>query len=80
MLERWLTELADALDVGDEIADMDEEALLDAARVVAHAVERRAAPLSTYLIGLAMATTDDGLEELCAKAVAAATAFESDAE
>ena len=80
MLERWLAELADALDVGDEIEDLDEEALLDAARVIAHAVERRAAPLSTYLIGLAMATTDDTLDELCAKAVAAANAFDIEAE
>lgn len=80
MLERWLTELADALDVGDEIEDLDEEALLDAARVVAHAVERKAAPLTTYLIGLAMATTDDTLDELCAKAVAAANAFDAEAE
>ena len=80
MLERWLDELAEALDVAEAIEDLDEEALLDAARVVAHSVERRAAPLSTYLIGLAMATTDESLEVLCDKAVAAARAFEGDPE
>lgn len=80
MLERWLAELAEALDVSEAIEDMDEEALLDAARVVAHSVERRAAPLSAYLIGLAMATTDESLEVLCDRAVAAARAFEGEAE
>lgn len=50
MLDRWVRDLAAALDV-EEPFDSDE--LLDAARVIAHRVERRAAPLSTFLIGVA---------------------------
>ena len=80
VLERWLTELAEALDVVDELEEIDEEALLDAARVVAHSVERRAAPLSTFLIGLAVAKTDETVDELSGKAIAAARAFETEAE
>ncbi|MDX1619921.1 MAG: DUF6457 domain-containing protein [Nitriliruptorales bacterium] len=49
----WPDELAEAL--GEEPLEADETAdLLDIARDVAHGTERRNAPLSTYLLGLAV--------------------------
>ncbi|MEA2499698.1 MAG: hypothetical protein QOH26_2103, partial [Actinomycetota bacterium] len=72
--DEWLNELATALGVE---ADMDETELLDVARVVAHGVERRAAPLTTFLIGLAAGRTGAQVGELCAKTTTAAEAFSS---
>jgi hypothetical protein len=52
MLERIRSMLGpDAPTVSDDEA----EAVLELARVVAHSSERRAAPVSAYLIGLAVA-------------------------
>ena len=54
----WPEELAEAL--GEEPLTADETAdLLDLARDVAHNTERRYAPLSTYLIGLAVGRGED---------------------
>lgn len=50
MVRRWLD--AVAAELGVEPADAGP--LLDTARAVAHDVERRAAPLTTYLIGVAV--------------------------
>lgn len=50
MLDEWLDELKHALGIED---DIDVKELLDVARVVAHKVERRAAPVTTYVIGVA---------------------------
>lgn len=58
-MERWLQQVADGLDVDVEVPV---DALLDAARVVAHSVERRATPLTTYLIGVAVGTGGDARE------------------
>ena len=52
-LERWVDEVSEALGITHEV---DTGALLDVARVVAHRVERRAAPVTTYLMGLAVAS------------------------
>ena len=49
-MEDWIEHIAADLGVG---ADVPVDELLDAARVVAHSVERRATPVTTYLIGLA---------------------------
>jgi hypothetical protein len=51
LLDAWLTELAAALDV--DVAMVDRGLLLDLARDAAHAVARPAAPLTTFLVGLA---------------------------
>ncbi|HEY5820666.1 MAG TPA: DUF6457 domain-containing protein [Propionibacteriaceae bacterium] len=54
-LEQWLTALSDELELGD--VRLDETAvatLLDLARDCAHEVERVAAPLTTYLVGVAV--------------------------
>jgi hypothetical protein len=50
-LDAWVLELADALDV--DAAAIDRNLLLDVARDAAHGVARPAAPLTTFLVGLA---------------------------
>ena len=52
MLDDWIDEVLSELDLTD---DVDVDNLLLVARDVAHAVERRAAPVTTYLLGLAVA-------------------------
>ncbi|MGI8900836.1 MAG: DUF6457 domain-containing protein [Nocardioides sp.] len=51
-LHDWIDELCDVLDVDTEV---DEGVILDLARDAAHAVERPAAPITTYLLGYAAA-------------------------
>jgi len=60
-----------ALDIHD---DVDADLLLDVSRVVAHEVERRAAPVTTYLIGLAAARIG-GDKEAAASAARIVTAL-----
>ena len=50
-LHEWVAAAAAELGVD---GDIDNDALLDAARDVAHAVARPATPLTTYLLGLAV--------------------------
>lgn len=50
MLEDWTAALLAELDLS---AEVDEPALLDLARDAAHNVARPAAPLTTFLVGLA---------------------------
>ena len=67
-LHDWIDELSDILDVDTEV---DEALVLDLARVVAHNVERRAAPITTYLLGFAAGAQDANpvaIEALAAKA------------
>ena len=64
----WIDELCDALDIDAEI---DEGIILDLARDAAHAVERPAAPITTYLLGYAAALaggSPEKVEELAARA------------
>jgi hypothetical protein len=49
-LHDWIDELCDVLDIEAEI---DEGLVLDLARAAAHNVARPAAPVTTYLLGLA---------------------------
>jgi hypothetical protein len=51
-LHDWIDELCDELDVELEV---DEALVLDLARDAAHNVERRAAPVSTFILGYAAA-------------------------
>jgi hypothetical protein len=54
-LKQWLTNLAAELDISDVALDEDAvHALLDLARDSAHEVERIAAPLTTFLVGVAV--------------------------
>jgi uncharacterized protein Yka (UPF0111/DUF47 family) len=60
-LHDWIDELCDALDVEVEV---DEALILDLARDAAHNVERRSAPISTFLLGYAAAASDGNLQEV----------------
>jgi hypothetical protein len=67
-LHDWIDELSDVLDLDAEI---DEGLVLDLAKVVAHAVERPAAPVTAYLLGLAagrQGADPEGVEALAARA------------
>ncbi|MQA24775.1 MAG: hypothetical protein GEU94_04745 [Micromonosporaceae bacterium] len=55
-LEDWTQAVRVALDLDVEV---DEALVLDLAREAAHGVMRPAAPLTTYLLGLAVARGDD---------------------
>ena len=52
-MKDWLEELASALGV-EPLAREESGAILKLAREVAHGAERRFAPLSTYLLGVAV--------------------------
>jgi hypothetical protein len=54
-LHDWIDELCDVLDVEVEV---DEALILDLARDAAHNVERRSAPITTFLLGYAAAQFD----------------------
>ena len=67
-LHDWIDELCDILDVDTEV---DEALVLDLARDAAHNVERRAAPITTYLLGYAAGLQDANpaaIEALAARA------------
>ena len=60
-LHDWIDELCDVLDIEVEV---DESLVLDLARDAAHNVERRAAPISTFLLGYAAAGAEGDQEEV----------------
>lgn len=62
----WISHLAAELGVD---LDVDEALLLDVAKEAAHAVERPAAPLTTFLVGYAAGQRGGGIEavEDCAR-------------
>ena len=79
-LHDWIDELSDILDVDTEV---DEALVLDLARVAAHNVERRAAPITTYLLGYAAGAQDANpaaIEALAAKAQIFADAWDRPAD
>jgi Domain of unknown function (DUF6457) len=53
-MSEWIDELATTLGL-DPLDKEEANLLLDAARDVAHRVERRITPLSTFLLGMAVA-------------------------
>jgi hypothetical protein len=61
-LHDWIDELCDALDVED--VDLDEALILDVAREAAHNVARPAAPVTTFLLGYAAASSGGDPEEV----------------
>ncbi len=78
-LDDWLAALAAALDL--DPADIPVGLLLDVARDVAHGVARPAAPLSTFLVGLAAARnggTASDIERAAALATGLALAWGED--
>ncbi|WP_244930805.1 DUF6457 domain-containing protein [Nocardioides sp. W7] len=77
-LHDWIDELSDVLDLDPEV-EIDEGLVLDLARVVAHAVERPAAPVTAYLLGLAAGAQGAKpalVEKLAARAQALAEGWE----
>jgi hypothetical protein len=79
-LHDWIDELSDVLDVETEV---DEGLVLDLARVAAHNVERRAAPITTYLLGIAVGagvTDPRKVEALAARAQALAEQWDRPAD
>ena len=73
MPDRWLEHVARELGIDPGLPV---DALLDSARVVAHTVERRAAPLTAYLIGVAAASGTTDAEELCRRTIELARRWE----
>ena len=66
-LHDWIDELCDVLDLDTEV---DEGLVLDLARVAAHNVARPAAPVTTYLLGVAVGAAgadSDEVEALAAR-------------
>ncbi|WP_204163714.1 DUF6457 domain-containing protein [Nocardioides solisilvae] len=79
-LHDWIDELCDTLDLDLEV---DEALVLDLARDVAHNVERRAAPVSTFMLGYAAGAAAAGpehVESLAARAQALALAWDRPAD
>jgi hypothetical protein len=61
-LTSWLAELAAELGVDSSLVDRD--LLLDVARDAAHGIARPAAPLTTFLVGLAAGLNGGGVEAI----------------
>jgi hypothetical protein len=68
-LDGWVAELAAALDV--DAGAVDRDLLLDVARDAAHHVARPAAPLTTFLVGLAAGLRGGGAEAIGSAAATA---------
>ena len=67
-LHDWIDELCDVLDVETEV---DEGLILDLARTAARNVEKPAAPITAYLLGVAAGASDadpEKVERLAARA------------
>ncbi|WP_136707439.1 NTP transferase domain-containing protein [Agromyces sp. H66] len=75
-LDRWLAALATEL--GIDPASVPVGVVLDLARDVAHGVARPAAPLSTFVVGLAVGAGKGSLAELSARATALAEGWSPD--
>ena len=58
-VHRWIERLGDELTIEATMDPADIEAILDAAKAAAHNVERPAAPVTTYLMGYAVARGAD---------------------
>lgn len=75
-LHDWIDEVCDVLDLDVEL---DEALVLDLAREVAHNVERKATPITTFLLGVAAGRGNAGpesVEALAAKVEALAHAWD----
>jgi molybdopterin-guanine dinucleotide biosynthesis protein A len=77
-IQAWVEHLCATLGVEASVVDI--RALLDATREVAHHVDRPAAPVSAFVIGVAAAregATPEAVRAACERAAAAARAWES---
>lgn len=79
MSKGWLDAVARELNID---AAVDPGPLLSTARDVAHNVERKATPLTTFLIGVAVGQrgADVNLQSVCERVSELARAWESDAD
>jgi Domain of unknown function (DUF6457) len=80
-LHDWIDELCDVLEI--EEAEVDEGLILDLARISAHQVERMAAPVTAYILGLAAGTQGadpSAVEGLAARAQALAEGWDRPAD
>jgi hypothetical protein len=64
-LGRWVDELCGALGIADA---PDRDLVLDLARDAAHAVARPAAPVTTFLVGLAAGLRGGSVDDIAAAA------------
>lgn len=76
VLDQWIAAVKNELHIDP---DVDTTALLDAARDAAHGVARPAAPLTTFLIGYAAATTGMSVAEAARTVSALAASWEREA-
>lgn len=79
-LHDWIDELSDALDVE---VDLDEGLILDLARTAAHNVQKTAAPITTYLLGVAAGAGNadpEAVERLAARAQLLAESWDRPAD
>ncbi|MBD3947839.1 DUF6457 domain-containing protein [Nocardioides ganghwensis] len=79
-LHDWIDELSDVLDVETEV---DEGLILDIARTAAQNVQKTAAPLTAYLLGVAAGARDadpETIERLAAKAQQLAESWDRPAD
>ena len=79
-LHDWSDERCDALDVED--VDLDEALILDVAREAAHNVDRPAAPITTFLLGYAAASSGgdpEAVERLAGAALVLAQRWDKSA-
>ncbi len=68
-LDEWVRDLSDAL--GVDAAGTDVPLLLDVARDAAHGIARPAAPLTTFLVGLAAGRQGGGADAVASAAAVA---------
>ena len=68
-LDEWVRDLSDAL--GVDAAGTDVPLLLDVAREAAHGIARPAAPLTTFLVGLAAGQRGGGADAVASAAAVA---------
>jgi hypothetical protein len=61
-LDAWIVEVCEQL--GVDVAAVDRDAILDVAREVAHNVARPAAPVTTFLVGLAAGRAGASIEDV----------------
>jgi len=76
MMKPWINAVSTELNLP---ADVDVDLILDVARVAAHSIERPAAPVTTFLLGMAVAGGMD-LSEAAAKIQALAQTWPAPAE
>lgn len=73
-LDRWAIAVGEALGVDAGVLDI--PLVLDVARHAAHGVARPAAPLTTFLVGYALAQSGGNLAELAERVAALAAEWQ----